>query len=142
MPEAYVDTSVLIRLVTGDNVQRQAASAGLLERVQAGELKLAIPVTVVSEAAYVLTSRSVYGLPRAEVSAILSDLIALDGLMLEGKQTVARALAIFGTHNVDFGDAMIVASMEADGATELYTYDRDFARFEWINRLEPPPARD
>jgi len=38
---------------------------------------------------------------------------------------------------LDFGDAMIVASMEEGGSTTLYSYDRDFDPVPGITRLEP-----
>ena len=39
--------------------------------------------------------------------------------------------------NLDFGDAFILASMDADGSTILYSYDRGFDRVSGITRIEP-----
>jgi predicted nucleic acid-binding protein len=115
MPDVYLDTSVIIRFVTGDDPAKQAASRRLFERADAGELRLVVPLTAVSEAAYVLTSRAVYGLPRSDVAEVLKDLVNRDGLVMERKARVTRALSIFGERNVDFGDALLVSSMEDSG---------------------------
>lgn len=58
MADAYVDTDVLIRLLTGDDLAKQAAAAALFERVERGELTLAAPDTVIGDAVYVLRSAS------------------------------------------------------------------------------------
>lgn len=50
---------------------------------------------------------------------------------------VLRALAIFATNRVDFGDAMIVASMERAQSTEIFSHDQDFDRFPHFTRHEP-----
>ncbi len=48
-----------------------------------------------------------------------------------------RALSLTGSVTLDFGDALLVAAMEREGATDLYSFDRDFDRFPWLNRREP-----
>jgi predicted nucleic acid-binding protein len=136
MPDSFIDTSVLIRLLTGDDPTKQQAAVRLFERVENGGLVLRAPMTVVSEAAYVLTSGVLYGLPRSRAAELLIGLLALDGFRVESKQRVRRALEIFGATNVDFGDAMLAASMEAEGSTDIYSYDRDFER-PGMNRLTP-----
>ena len=40
-------------------------------------------------------------------------------------------------HNLPFGDAYIAAEMGRSGATELYSFDRQFNRVPGITRLEP-----
>jgi predicted nucleic acid-binding protein len=50
---------------------------------------------------------------------------------------VLRALDLYGSSNVDFGDAMIVASMESAGSDQVYAYDGDVERFDGIRRIEP-----
>lgn len=39
--------------------------------------------------------------------------------------------------NLDFGDAMLVATVERRGDRDLYSYDRDFDRITSVDRLEP-----
>jgi predicted nucleic acid-binding protein len=133
----FVDADVIIRSVTGDDPTKQAAARALFDRVEAGELEVATPVTTIADAVYVLASPRLYALPRMEVSAILSTLVRLPNLRLPHKSAVLRALELFGATRLDFGDVLIVASMEQVGSTVVYAYDRGFDRLPALERREP-----
>lgn len=48
-----------------------------------------------------------------------------------------RAVDLFRTHDVAFGDATIAAYMERTGIEYLYAFDReDFGTFDWVTRLD------
>jgi predicted nucleic acid-binding protein len=79
MTHPFVDTDVLIRLLTVDDLEKQAAAATLFEAVEAGELTVAAPYTVIADAVYVLSSPRVYYKSRAEVAAMLIPLVRLSG---------------------------------------------------------------
>lgn len=138
MNVSYIDTDVLVRFLTGDDPVKQADARALLQRVAAGELVVAAPDTVIADAVYVLSSRRLYGLPRAQVRALLVPLVQLRGFRVNNRRRVLRALDLFGTTNLDFGDALIVASMEDDGVRTLYSYDADFDRIPTVERVVPP----
>lgn len=137
MSDPFVDTDVLIRLLTGDDVVKQQAARSLFVQVEAGELVLLAPDTVIADAVFVLSSRVTYNLPRAEVRDLLSALLRLPGFRVDNRQTLLLALDLFAASNVDFGDAMIAASMSEAGSERLYSFDRDFDQFFRISRLEP-----
>lgn len=136
MNGTFVDTDVLLRLITGDDPRKQAAARMLFQQVEAGTLTLRAPDTVITDAVFVLTSPRVYALPREFVRDQLAHLIRLQHFQVHNRRLL-RALAIFASVNIDFGDAMIVATMERRGATVLYSYDRDFNRIPGIERREP-----
>lgn len=54
------------------------------------------------------------------MSAVLSTLVRLPNLRVPQKSAVLRALELFGTTRLDFGDALIVASMEHAGSSVVY----------------------
>ncbi|MBI2908050.1 MAG: PIN domain-containing protein [Chloroflexi bacterium] len=137
MSDPFVDTDVLIRLLTGDDLKKQAEAAALFEAVEAGRLTLAAPDTVIADAVYVLSSRRLYDKPRSDVAAMLSRLVSLPGFKVENRASVVRALDLYGATSLDFGDALIVASMEQRGSTILYSYDADFDRIPTVNRRLP-----
>lgn len=139
MTDPFVDTDVIIRLLTQDDPVKEAQAAALFERVQAGSLTLQAPDTVIADAVYVLASPRLYRRSRAEVRDLLTPLVRLPGFQVRNKRAVLRALEVYGGTNVDFGDAMIIAAMEQDGADTLYSYDRDFDRFAQVKRVEPSP---
>lgn len=137
MSEPFVDTDVLIRLLTGDDPQKQAEARVLFKKVEAGELILLAPDTVIADAVFVLSSRQLYHLPREEIRDLLIPILRLPCFKVRRRGTVIRAIDIYAATNLDFGDALIVASMQAVGSSLLYSYDRDFDRIQGITRRPP-----
>ena len=133
----FIDTDVIIRLLTGDDLEKQARAAALFKEVERGILQIAAPVTVIADAVYVLSSRRLYNLPRAEVRQLLTALVRLPGFRIHKRRAVLRALDLYASMNSDFGDALIVASMERVSSQVIYSYDTDFDRIKGLTRREP-----
>jgi predicted nucleic acid-binding protein len=139
LTDPYVDTDVLIRLITGDDPAKQRAAARLFHNVATGKLRLRAPASVIADAVFVLSSPRTYGFDRPRVRAALGPLLDLPGFEVAEQTVLRRALDLYVAHpHLDFGDAMIVAAMQLEGATELYAYDQDFDRIPGVVRLEPP----
>jgi predicted nucleic acid-binding protein len=135
--EPYVDTDVIVRLVTGDDPAKQAAAAQFFQDVEDGKLAVTAPVTVIADAIFVLCSRRLYNMPRPQAAAALTRLVRVPEFHVDRKRIVLAALDLFGSTNLDFGDCVLVASMQQAGSTTLYSYDHDFDRFPDIERKEP-----
>lgn len=133
----HVDTDVIIRLVTGDDPAKRQAATRLFQRVENGELELAIPDIAIADAVYVLASRRLYGLPREDVAMALTTILRLSGIHVRNKRTMLEALDLYRSTNLDFGDCYIVASMRQSDTRIVYAYDRDFDRFPDVQRREP-----
>jgi predicted nucleic acid-binding protein len=134
----YIDTDVIIRLLTGDDVVKQAAAAALFQRVEARSFAVAAPDTVIGDAVYVLASPRLYNLARAQVAALLTSLVRLSHFHVQNRRTVLTALQLYGmTSGLDFGDAMIIAAMQQNESQEVYSYDRHFDKIAGIQRQEP-----
>ncbi len=137
MSDPFVDTDVIIRLLTGDDSRKQAQAAALFEQVERGEVTLLAPATVIADCVYVLSSPRLYHLPRPEVAALLGTLLRLPHFQVDHRRTLRRALGLYVTDRMDFGDAFIVASMQQAGSRAVYSYDAGFDRVKDIERLEP-----
>lgn len=140
MADAYVDTDVLIRLLTGDDPAKQDAAASLFERgerVERGERTLGAPDTVIGDAVYVLRSARLYHAARPDIAAMLTALVRLPHFQLTNRDAVLTALALYGRTALDFGDCMLIASMQREQNTTLYSYDQDFDNIPGVRRLEP-----
>jgi len=139
MTTPHIDTDVLIRLLTGDDSRKQAEAAALFERIRRDEFQVFAPDTVIADAVFVLRSPRTYGLPRSKVAELLKGVILLRGFHLGDFDIMWRALDIYGSTNVDFGDAMLAALAQADGAPVI-SYDYDFDRLDGVTRLTPAEA--
>jgi predicted nucleic acid-binding protein len=133
----FVDTDVIVRLLTGDDPVKQRATRNLFVRVQAGQLSLVVPDTVVADAVFVLSSRRLYNLPRAEIGEMLKALLRLPRFRVSNRQTVIEAIELYAATNLDFGDAFIAASMRRAKSEDLYSYDGGFDRLPQVSRMEP-----
>lgn len=137
MATPFIDTDVIIRFLTGDDPQKQAAAITLFEQVEQGVFAVAAPDTVIADAVYVLSSPRLYHLARSAVQELLSGLVHLAHFQVQNKPAVLRALELYGSTKLDFGDTLIIASMEQQHSQILYSYDADFDRFDGITRQEP-----
>jgi predicted nucleic acid-binding protein len=76
MAHPYVDTDVIIRLLTGDDVVKHEAARGLFEQVEQGSLTLAAPDAVIADAVFVLSvtqvvSQSFSGVSLFQIAPLL-----------------------------------------------------------------------
>jgi predicted nucleic acid-binding protein len=138
MTHPFCDTSVIVRLIAGDDVTKQNRAIALFERVEQRTLSLAAPDTVIADAVFVLSSKRLYDLPREEVAAKLTTLVRLPDFRVKSRRAVLGALRLFGTTtHLDFGDALIIALMQQSGERTVYGYDTDFDGISGIGRQEP-----
>ncbi len=121
MAVPFVDTDVIIRLLTGDDPDKQARAAALFQQVEDGTLTVGAPSTVIADAVYVLASPRLYHLPSNQVAALLTALVRLRNFRVQNRRAVLGALGAYGGAgaNLDFGAALMVASMQQSGADVL-----------------------
>ena len=120
---ALLDTSMLVRYLTGDPPDLADASAQVID----GDDPLLITDVVLVEAAYVL--RSEYDVPR---DAIVDHLIALlrkaniDTFRLDKHLVIEALLLCRPSGRVAFGDALIWAAARSEPDSIVYSLDRRF----------------
>ena len=133
----FVDTNVILRLLTKDHPQQSAAAQEVFRQVANGNLLVTTSETVIAEVLYVLSSRGLYDLSRSDIRRKISNILRLQCMIVPNKQTYERTLEVYASTGVDFEDALSVAHMEAQGITTILSFDRDFDRFPSIEREEP-----
>jgi predicted nucleic acid-binding protein len=137
MTQPFIDTDVIIRFLTGDDLQKQAAATTLFEQIEQGILTVVAPDTVIADAVYVLSSPRLYHVARDEIRELLTTLVRLPHFQVHNRFCVLRALELYASTKLDFGDILIIASMEQQNSRILYSYDTDFDRIQGIARQEP-----
>ena len=98
MTYPFLDTDIIIRLVTGDDPAKQAAARALFERVEQGHETVQAPITVIADAVYVLSSPRLYHLSRSALAAALAHLVRLPHLHIRQRRTVLRAIEALRQH--------------------------------------------
>ena len=133
----FIDANVILRYLTRDDPVKAERVKTLLERAQRGEVTLVTSESVITELVFVLSSPKLYRLSREEIRAVLSPIVGLKGLKLPSRKAIVRALDLFAATSMDFVDALAVAQMEANGISEIYSYNEHFDSLRGITRLEP-----
>lgn len=137
MNEPFVDTNVIIRLLTGDHIEKQNRAKRFFESVENGELKVTTPLTVISDTVHVLSSPRLYHLPRSEIVALLMPLLRLPGFRIRNRHVVLQALDSCLAHKLDFTDAVILVWMRQSQSKTVCSFDQDFDGISGITRQEP-----
>lgn len=132
-----LDTDVIIRFLTADDPEKQRRAAKFFERVVTGEVSVSITPVAIADAVFVLTSRNLYGVSRADATEMLISLITHPGFVVEHRSRMIAALTIFRTLNLDFGDAYTAAAALEDDEPRVLSFDRDFDRVTGLRRIEP-----
>ena len=113
-----VDTNVLIRLLTDDDVKQAAAARSLFAREP-----IWIAKTVLLETGWVL--HSLYGLEETEIRAAFTKLLGLKNVHAEDESSVAAALALTA-RGIELADAMHLCSRPPGAA--FVSFDKSFVR--------------
>ena len=136
MRSCFVDTNLFIRYLTNDDPKKADRVERLLSEAAAGKVRLVTAEMVIAETVWVLESS--YDLKSGEVAPLIRGILATPGLDVLNASLVARALEYYEAKNIDFIDGYIVAVMEKQGITELYSFDRKhISRLTTISREEP-----
>ena len=141
---ALVDTNVLVYSVFQDS-QHHAASRLLLDEAQRRQFGLCVTSQVLAEFYAVVTDSRRVSSPRdpSEAIAAISAILSMTGMVLLPMPTesVSRWIELVRRIPCKRGaifDYQLIASMLANGITQVYTFDRsDFERFPEIEVLTP-----
>ena len=71
------------------------APATLFKRIEAGDVTVFAPITTIADCVYVLSSQSLYKLPRTEVVGLLLPILRLRGFRVQDRRAVLRALDLY-----------------------------------------------
>jgi predicted nucleic-acid-binding protein len=113
-----VDTNVIVRLVTNDDVAQARRALALFDSEE-----VYVPKTVLLEVEWVL--RSAYGLDRGVIRAALEGLVGLATVHTEDPPAVSLALHWYG-EGIDLADGLHIASTPE--STPFATFDRTLVR--------------
>ncbi len=129
---AFVDTNILVRHLTGDPAPMAARATAFL-RSGTG---LLLADLIVAETIYVL--ESFYEAPRPQIAESIRSLLAFDAIVTVDPALLLRAIEVYETVRIDFAEAYLVACSESTGVNKVASFDRSIDRVHTIERVEPP----
>ena len=126
---AAIDTNVLVRLVTRDDLPQYQKAQAIVEKHQ--------PVLVtqlsVLELVWVLMSR--YGLAKERVCQVVAVLIETVELNIQAPAILEAALTTWKKSKADFADCFILETVIAASESPLGTFDKTLAKLEGCKQL-------
>ena len=122
-----LDTNIIIRYLVRDDVKQSEAARALLESLTA-ERPGYVCREVAVEVVWVL--KRAYGYSRAQIAAILKELLITETLVFEVADDIAHAAFRYSEGEAEFSDLMIMAAARRAGIRSLHTLDQKLSRFE------------
>ena len=136
MLKAFIDTSVILRLlVKDDDIKRKAVERLLKEAINKGEALYVLPVALM-ETVFVL--EKVYKIDRKKIREMLEAILNTPVLRFEMGDVFRKAIKVYEEKNVKFADAVMGYWGLEKGFSMVYTYDeKDFKRIEGLEVKKP-----
>lgn len=126
-----LDTNVLVRHLTGSPPEQARRATAFLESAR----QLWLVDLVVAETVYVL--RSVYGVRRDQVAALLRIVLAHPTISVANVDVLLRSLDLFESGRLNYAEAYLVALAEGSGVDAIASFDRSLDRVGTVKRVEP-----
>ena len=117
-----LDTNVLVRLLTDDDVDMRARAVGIIEVAESSGEPLRVPLLVVLELVWVLRSR--YNYVRGDIVAAIERLLTVGGLQFEAPECVREFASVAAKGSLDLPDVLIGLSALNRGCRTTLTFDR------------------
>lgn len=131
---ALLDTNVLLRFLTADKSKKYKRLYEFFESLERGDMRVELKLIVLFQVIFVL--KSFYNVPKGDIAGGIQNILKYKGISIKEKKIVQRTLELWSKKNVEIVDCYLIACLEKDSQNLLYSYDRDFDKFE-VNRKEP-----
>lgn len=132
----FVDTNIFLRFFLKDHSEQSPKAAKLFQKAKEGKVKLWTTEWVIAEIYWVLSFKG-SKLAKTSLFEILWTIIEFRGLEIKNRKLVIEALSLAQEKNIELGDALNAILAKKENINTVYSYDKDFERFEWLKRKEP-----
>ncbi|MGB9706586.1 MAG: PIN domain-containing protein [Microgenomates group bacterium] len=122
MKKIFVDTNFFLRFLLKDVQKQHLKTKKLLLEGAKGKVALFTSLVVVFELYWVLTS--FYRKNRKKVIKTILEILKLEFIELEERETLLKALKIYSKSNLDFEDSYNLIYALTKNAEEIATFDK------------------
>lgn len=105
--EVLIDANVVLRYMLKDQEVLFKEALQIMKLAQQGKIKLHLDLLTIAEMVWVLDS--FYRYPRQQVADTVSAFANAEGVVVEARELVFRALSDYAAYRVDFVDAYLAA---------------------------------
>lgn len=134
MASIGIDTNVLVRLLTGDDPQQEAAVHRLLAPYDAIAESVLIDDIVLVETIWTL--KRLYGFDKAALVDVLERLLSTITFEFEQREWLTVATGVFAGSGADFSDCLIAVRNAFMGCEATATFDQAMKGLPGVNLLQ------
>ena len=127
-----LDTNVLVRFLTQDDVAQFQVAAGVIEGCT-GDAPGYVCREVIIELVWVL--ERAYKYSREEIAEALLSIVTASQLSVENAQDIASVVNLYRNEGYDFADLMIRQAAQRSENRILKTFDQKLARLDGVELL-------
>jgi predicted nucleic-acid-binding protein len=136
LQKAFVDTSIIIRLLVKDSEQKYKDVVKLLSGARGQGIALYLLPVAILETVIVL--EKVYKLNKNSVAERIAALMNTPDIIIELESVFLKAVKSYVESNVKFADAVMGYWGLDKGIADVFTYDeKDFLRIEGLKVHKP-----
>ena len=126
MVKVFLDTNILVRYATKDDVEKYGEVIGFFESVANGEIVPYLSSVVLLELGFVL--KSVYKFSKFEIMDVVNHVVRMRGVVIVDKTNLRLALEYLDKYKVKFSDCLIASSIPK--GVKVFSYDIDFKKMK------------
>ena len=131
---SLLDTNVIVRFLVSDKSPKYKNLYSFFKSLEFGKMQVELKLIVLFQVLFVL--KSFYKVPKDQIANGITDLLKYKGIVIKNKKMIRRMMEMWCNNKLDIVDCYLIALLEKDSQNLLYSYDRDFDKFN-INRKEP-----
>lgn len=137
MTKTLVDTNILVYALESSEPEKHGKAAGIItELMERGEF--VVSSQNLAELSRVLLEKAVPNQNPDEVVKYLFRFMKLGHVIEYTSETVIRAVSLVKEYKIPFFDALIVATMQENGISEIITENStDFKKISWLKIRNP-----
>lgn len=134
--EAFIDTSVILRILTKDDEAKMGDVVRLIKDSGKNGIYLHVLPIALIETVFVL--EKIYKLRKAEIKELIDGILNTPELHCELENIFRKAVSLYAEKNIKFGNALMSSWALQKGVSVVYTYDnKDFKRVSGIEVRNP-----
>lgn len=130
-----VDTNIILRFLTRDDRKKAEKCYRLFQRAVKGEEELFISDLAIAETIWVL--EKAYKLSKSDIRQKIEAILNTQNLIFQNLEILEEAIVLYDAYDIDFIDTYHVILAGKLEMKTIFSYDRDFDKFEEVNRKEP-----
>ncbi|MBI5971032.1 MAG: PIN domain-containing protein [Deltaproteobacteria bacterium] len=136
MLKAFVDTSVIMRILVKDDGKKRSASEDLIKNAKENGIALYVLPVAILEVVWVL--EKIYKCGKREIREIVEAIINTPELRCELDGVFLSAIRDYHEKNIKFADAVMTHWGLDNGIVAVFTYDeKDFKRIKGLEVRRP-----